>query len=74
MPSLERAAASGVYTREQLAALRDIFEETCASLALETDSPEADSIAVKMLIAFELGYVDKETMLASLLGRPNERP
>lgn len=74
MPSLERAAASGVYTPEHLAALRDIFEETCASLALETDSPEADSIAAKILIAFKLGYVDKETMLASLLGRPNRRP
>jgi hypothetical protein len=74
MPSLERAAASGIYTPEQLAALRDIFEETCASLALETDSPEADTIAVKILTAFKLGCIDKETILASLLGRPNKDP
>jgi hypothetical protein len=74
MPSLERATASGVYTPEQLAELRDIFEQTCASLALETDSPEADSIAVKILTVFKFGNVDKETMLASLLGTPKERP
>ncbi|WP_353646161.1 hypothetical protein [Mesorhizobium sp. WSM2239] len=72
MPSLERAAASGVYSPEQLAELRDIFDQTCASLTLETDSPEADDIAVKILTVFKLGY-DKETMLASLLGTPNER-
>jgi hypothetical protein len=74
MPSLERAAAWGVYTPEQLAALRAIFEETCASLALDTDSPEADRIAAKIFTAFKLGYVDKETMLASLLGTSNEHP
>jgi hypothetical protein len=74
MPSLERAAASGVYSPEQLAALRAIFQEACASLALDIDSPEADRIAAKILTAFRLGYVDKETMLASLLGTPNEHP
>ncbi|WP_394886707.1 hypothetical protein ACG873_19020 [Mesorhizobium sp. AaZ16] len=74
MPSLERAAALGVYSPEQLAALRAIFQEACASLELDPDSPEADSMAAKILTAFRLGYVDKETMLASLLGTPNEHP
>lgn len=73
MPSLDRRIGSGVFEPEQLTSLRQLFEEACTLLGASTDSPEADDIALKVLTAFEYGYVDKETMFAALLDARDRR-
>jgi hypothetical protein len=73
MPSLDRRIGPGVFEPEQLTALRQLFEEACTLLNASTDSAEADHIALRVLTAFQSGYVDKETMFAALLDARDRR-
>jgi hypothetical protein len=56
----------GILDPEQIAVLQEIFDAACARLDLDPKSPEAESVAQRLVAAHQSGTLDRKTFLDSI--------
>lgn len=65
--AISRAMGSlGILDPEEVAALQEIFDSACALLKLDSQSPEAEHVAQRLVAAHQSGTLDRKTFLNSL--------
>ncbi|WP_394887534.1 hypothetical protein ACG873_21780 [Mesorhizobium sp. AaZ16] len=68
MPQFETKL--GVWEPDELKVLEAVFEEACGLLQIDRHSPDAENIALKIMLMFQSGVDDRRQLLEAAITLP----